>query len=357
MKRRDMLAGSAAMMALTSLGRPVMSDPGPQFVVPSEETEHERTFMQWPVSKVVHPEADFLAYLQHTIADIANAIDAFEPVVMLASSDHHAHARKLLSTSVELWDIPTDDLWCRDSGPLFARTADNKLVISHIQFNGWGGKQVHKNDGQIAARVAERLGIKLIPSGLTGEAGGVEHDGYGLLMAHESSWVNTNRNPGLSRREIEQRLLAAYGAEEMIWAPGVLGEDITDYHIDSLARFTSPGRALINLPDKPDMDDPFHVAALETYEQLETVGVDVDVIPEPNQRRISDIEFVASYANFYVCNSGVIAARFGDPDTDAIAEAALREHFPNREIVTLNVDALGEVGGGIHCATQQMPTV
>lgn len=334
-----------------------MSDPGGKLFVPSEEVSHDRTFMQWPVSREVHPEADFLKYLQSTIADIANAIDAFEPVVMLAAKKHHAQARKYLSTSVALWDIPTEDLWCRDSGPLFAKQSDGTLAISHIQFNGWGGKQVHKHDGQIAAKISEQLGIALIPSGLKGEAGGVEHDGHGLLMAHESSWMNDNRNPGLSRNEIEKRLLAAYGAEEMIWSPGVYGEDITDYHIDSLARFTSPGRVLVNLPDTPDMSDPFHLAALDTHDRMEVAGLDVEVIPEPEQRRIKDIDFVASYANYYVCNGGVIAAQFGDPETDAIAVTALKNHYPDREIVTLNVDALGEVGGGIHCATQQMPAV
>ncbi len=98
-------------------------------------------------------------------------------------------------------------------------------------------------------------------------------------MAHESSWVNDNRNPGMSRDEIEELLLAAYGAERMIWSPGVRGQDITDYHIDSLARFTGPGRIVINLPDDPDMNDPFHLAALETYDVIIAEKLDVEVIP------------------------------------------------------------------------------
>lgn len=323
--------------------------------VPPEEAPHALTFMQWPVSKQVYPEAGFLDILQETIADIANTISEFEPVVMLAASSDHVSARRQLSHGIELWDIPTEDLWCRDSGPLFARKPDGTLAVSHLQFNGWGNKQVHKRDSQIATRVADRLGIDVIPSGLVGEAGGVEHDGHGLLMAHESSWVNDNRNPGLSRDEIERRLLRAYGAERMIWSDGVWGEDITDYHIDSLVRFTGPGRVLINLPDEPDMRDPFDVAALETHDRLVAEKFDVEVIPEPEFRRVKSIDFVASYANYYVCNGGVIAAQFGDDEADAIAVDALRRHYPGREIVTLNVDALGEIGGGIHCATQQMP--
>ncbi len=327
------------------------------FYVPAEEAPHQRTFMQWPVNRRVHPDRIFLEMTQQTIADIANAISDFEPVTMLAAAGDHAKARRKLSDAVTLWDIPTEDLWCRDAGPIFVRNAAGDLAVRHIQFNGWGEKQVNARDSQIAARCAQRLGLPLLPSGLKGEAGGVEQDGHGLLMAHESSWVNDNRNPGLDRNAVEARLLAAYGATRMIWSPGVWGEDITDYHIDSLARFTGPGRVLMNLPKRPDTDDPFHRAAVETRDALIAAGLDVDVIPEPTKRRIRALDFVASYANYYVCNGAVIAAQFGDPAADAEAVSALHRHYPGREIVVLNVDPLGELGGGIHCATQQMPAV
>lgn len=357
MKRRSFLVGGAALCVTGPLGGAALSSTASKLIVPPEEEPHERTFMQWPASRTVHPDRVFLDLLQKTIADIANTISAFEPVVMLAGKSDQTQARRYLSGKVEFWDVPTEDLWCRDSGPLFAWQPDGKLAVSHIQFNGWGEKQIHRRDGRVALQVAERLGVPVIASGLKGEAGGVEHDGHGLLMAHESSWVNDNRNPGMSRYEIEEKLLAAYGADRMIWAPGVWGEDITDYHIDSLARFAGPGRVLINLPDNPDMDDPFHLAALETYDRLIAAKLAVDVIPEPNRRRIKSVDFVASYANYYVCNGGVIAAQFGDRDTDQNAVNALKKHYPHREVVTLNVDALGEVGGGIHCATQQMPAI
>ncbi|MDG2003803.1 MAG: agmatine deiminase family protein [Novosphingobium sp.] len=324
--------------------------------VPPEEHHHDRTFMQWPVSRIVHPDPAFLDMVQQTIAGIANAISRFEPVVMLAEKAHHGSARARLSESVELWDIPAEDLWCRDSGPLFVIDGAGRIAISQIEFNGWGNKQLHKHDARIAGQVAEQLGLEMIPSGLVGEPGGVEQDGSGLLMAHESCWVNENRNPGLTRDEIERRLLAAYGARSMIWSEGVRGLDITDYHIDSLARFTGKGRVLINLPSKFDSGDPFHVAARKTHDALAKAGLTVDAIPEPGNPRNRDADFVASYANFYVCNGGVIAASFGDDITDELAVNALKRHYPDREIVSLNVDPLGEMGGGIHCATQQMPT-
>ena len=356
MKRRSMMVGSGAlgMVGLLGMNRASASS---GFYVPPEEDPHQLTFMQWPVNRRVHPDPVFLDMAQQTIADIANAISEFEPVTMLSAAENHAGAKAKLSEKVELWDIPTEDLWCRDAGPIFVVDGAGGLAISHVQFNGWGEKQVNARDSLIAERVAERLGLQLLPTGLRGEAGGVEQDGHGLLIAHESSWVNDNRNPGLSRDEIERRLLTAYGADRMIWSPGVWGEDITDYHIDSLARFSGPGRVLINLPDDPDLEDPFHFAAVETHDALVASGLDVEVIPEPVIRRVNSIDFVASYANYYVCNGAVIAAEFGDPETDEIAREALARRYPRWEIVTLNVDPLGEMGGGIHCATQQLPAV
>ncbi|SDW29722.1 agmatine deiminase [Ruegeria halocynthiae] len=356
MNRRSLLLAGGAL-GLMGLSDQSMAKRTPGFFVPAEETRHERTFMQWPVSRKVYRDPIFLNMVQQTIADIANAISDFEPVAVLAAAEHHPTARQKLSAAVELWDIPTEDLWCRDSGPIFAIDNHGGIALSQIQFNGWGRKQAHEQDAQIASRIAGRLGLRLIPTELKGEAGGAEQDGHGLIMAHESSWVNTNRNPGLSRDEVEARLLAAYGAKRLIWSDGVWGEDITDYHIDSLARFTGPGRVLINLPDDPDMDDPFHLAALDTHDRLIAEGLQVEVIPEPNIRRINHPEFVASYANYYVCNGAIVMSQFGDLKTDEIAQRALARHYPSREIIAMNVDILGELGGGIHCATQQMPAV
>ena len=357
MKRRDVLLAGGAMGVLAALSGRSFARLNDGFFVPSEERPHQQTLMQWPVNRRIHPDPVFLDRVQQTIADIANAVAEFEPVAMLAAKEDHAGARRKLSAEVALWDIPTEDLWCRDAGPIFVVNDSGRLAVRQIRFNGWGEKQVNRRDARIARRVAERLELPLLPTGLKGEAGGVEQDGHGLLMAHESSWVNPNRNPGLSRDEIETELLAAYGADRMIWSAGVWGQDITDYHIDSLARFTGPGRVLINLPDTPDRRDPFHLAALDTYDRLVEAGLSVDVIPEPRRRRVKRIDFVASYANYYVCNGGVIAAEFGDPETDQIARDALARHYEGRDIVTLNVDPLGEMGGGIHCATQQMPAV
>lgn len=359
--RRTVLAGLAMSCLTAASGVTPTLAMGPalsrqnRFFVPDEAEPHTRTFMQWPVNRQVHPDRYFLDELQDTIARIANTIVDFEPVVMLMADEDKRAAQRLLSDSIDIWPIPTEDLWARDSGPLFVTDGQGNLAIRQLNFNGWGDKQVHARDGQIARLVAERMGLPLLDNGVVGEPGGVEADGHGLLMAHESSWVNPNRN-AQDRDEIETLLLEAYGAERMIWAPGITGEDITDYHIDSLARFVGPGKALIQLPVEHDANDIWNETAHETHDIL-AERLDMVVIYEPLQVRVRSEDFVASYVNYYICNQAVVCAQFGDSRRDAEAMQALSELYPGREIVMLNVDALGEVGGGIHCATREQPAI
>lgn len=365
MTRRTLFRTAAAAGGVSMLPRGSFAGGSARaagFWYPEEADPHERTFMQWPVSRAVYDEADFLNDLQATIADIASTIAEFEPVVMLAAAAHHKAIRRLVSGQVELWDIPTDDLWARDSGPSFVVDGKGGLAMTQFNFNGWGGKQTHGNDGKVAARVAEKLGLQVLDVGLVGEAGGVETDGHGTLIAHESSWVNPNRNQG-SKAEVEAMLLDTMGADKMIWAPGIKGADITDYHIDALARFVKPGQVLIQMGEEVDPSDPWSVSAFETHAILsaatDTTGrkLELVVLPEPNDIRIDSPDFVASYVNYYVCNGAVIAAEFGDKAADAEAAEILADLYPGREIVMLNADAVGEVGGGIHCATHEQPKV
>ena len=149
----------------------------------------------------------------------------------------------------------------------------------------------------------------------------------------------------------------------MIWAPGIKGADITDYHIDALARFVKPGQILIQMGDEPDPADPWSVSAFETHDILAAATdargrkLDMVVLPEPYDIRVDSPDFVSSYVNYHVCNGGVIAAQFGDRDADREAARILRRLYPGREVVMLNIDAVGEVGGGIHCATHEQPKV
>jgi agmatine deiminase len=360
-------AGSAAIALLpgcseAGVGKTKAMSPDPRladYEMPLESEQHERTIMQWPVSLAVY-DARSLKAVQNKIALIANTISQFEPVAMLASGAAAKSARAQLGQAVEIWDIPTDDLWCRDSGPTFVKNAKGELAVAHIQFNGWGKKQPHKNDARVAAAVAKRLGLPLLATGLVGEQGGIEHDGAGTLLAHASCWANPNRNKG-NAATVGKLLTGALGGEKIIWAPGIKGADITDYHIDALARFVSPGRVLIQLPKEPDPADPWSISAYETYEILKKATdakgrkLDIVIVPEPVDIRSDNPEFVASYVNYYVCNGAVIGAEFGDKAADEKARATLAALYPGRKIIGLNVDAIGESGGGIHCATQQQP--
>ncbi len=362
-----LIAGSASVAMLPAcsvaeVGQPKTILPDARLIdyaMPLETDPHERTFMQWPVSLDVY-DLPSLKAVQKNIALIANTISQFEPVIMLASAAAAKSARKQLGAAVEIWDIPTDDLWCRDSGPTFVKNAEGRLAVAHIQFNGWGNKQSHRNDARIAAAVAKRVGVPLLATGLVGEQGGVEHDGAGTLLAHASSWVNRNRNKG-NATAVGNLLTGALGGEKIIWAPGIKGADITDYHIDALARFVSPGRVLMQLPEKPDPIDPWSVSAFETFEILKRSTdakgrrLDVIVVPEPVDIRSGNADFVASHVNYYICNGAVIGAEFGDRAADDKARSVLASLYPGRKIVSLNIDAIGESGGGIHCATQQQP--
>lgn len=329
------------------------------FEMPLESEPHERTFMQWPVSLSVYDKPS-LARVQASIALIANTISKYEPVAMMVDERNAAAARGQLGGGVELWNIPTDDLWCRDAGPSFVRDKSGALAIAHIQFNGWGRKQPHRNDARVAERVARRLGVPLLKTGLIGEGGGIEHDGAGTLLAHASCWANSNRNR-VDRDEIGRRLLSALGGEKMVWAPGVKGKDITDYHIDALARFVAPGKVLIQLSTEVDPDDPWSVSGHETLGILKNAtdahGRKLEIVrlDEPVDIRSDLADFVPSYVNYYVCNDAVIVSQFGDKAADGKAQELLGSLYPGRRIEMLNTDSIGEAGGGIHCATQQQP--
>ncbi len=331
--------------------------------MPAEDTEHERTWMCWPSSPEVWGED--LAGVQDTIALLATTIAGFEAVTMLARADEAVALAERLGPDIEVVEAPVDDLWARDTLPCFlvreTEDGSTELAAGRVEFNGWGDKQIHQGDAQLATLVAERLGLELIDSGVTGEGGGLEVDGEGTVLAAASSWVNDNRNPGRGRDEIETDLLAMLGAERMIWVDGLAGADITDGHIDTLARFVDPETIVIDSPAFDDPEDPWVAVAARTKEQVSAArtadGAAYEVIEmvQPTTTRESGELFLSTYMNFYVCNGAVIAPEFGDPEADADALALLQELFPDREIVQVDIDPLAAGGGGIHCATQQQP--
>ncbi|AJC53050.1 agmatine deiminase family protein [Streptomyces sp. 769] len=333
---------------------------GARWRVPADDVPHTRTWMSWPSRRSVWGRQ--LAGVQQDIALIARTVAAFEPVVLCAPDESAVgEARAACGPGVTvIGSIPTDDLWMRDTCAVFRRDGRGNLDAVSLNFNGWGGKQKHRDDAEVAWCVAEFNGIPLTEAEFVGEGGSIETDGDGTVLATESSLVNKNRNRGMSRDEIEEEVLAAYGAEKMIWVPGVRGRDITDNHIDVTSRFVRPGVVMVQVPP----DDRNDVWARDAREQFAILSAATDAkgrrlqvirVDGPDTVRSRSSTFVDSYLNFHLVNGAVVTAQFGDPRTDSAARRALAEAFPGRRVVQLDVDRLMGGGGGIHCATMHEP--
>ncbi|GAA2533007.1 hypothetical protein GCM10009860_11230 [Microbacterium mitrae] len=207
------------------------------------------------------------------------------------------------------------------------------------------------------------MGIPRLKANLVAEGGSLETDGLGTLLVTESSIVNDNRNPGLSRDEIEARLMELLGMKKVIWFDGVYGEDITDAHIDSLVRFVAPGVVLLDVPGPGAPDDVWARSSAQARDVLDEAidanGEPFEVIelPQPDFSLIrgEGDDFLASYVNFYVANGAVFVPEFGDKAADREAQNILAEQFPDREIVPVAIDTIASGGGGIHCATHDLP--
>ena len=259
----------------------------------AEWESHELTIMSWPTARIWGED---LPYVREDIANLAATIAEFEAVILMASPGDEKDAEYQAGKNVEVITMPVDDLWARDTVPVFVEGADGVTGVD-FNFNGWGDKQEHANDALVGAALLEELGIPRLKANLVAEGGSLETDGLGTLFVTESSIVNDNRNAGLSRDEIEARLMELLGMKKVIWFDGVYGEDITDAHIDSLVRFVAPG----------------------------------------------------------VANGAVFVPEFGDKAADREAQDILAEQFPDREIVPVAIDTIASGGGGIHCATHDLP--
>ncbi|MER5966043.1 agmatine deiminase family protein [Streptomyces sp. NPDC002057] len=354
-------AAGAALASTTTENRARAATAAGPFRVPVEDVRHTRTWMCWPDSTSIW--GNKLSGVQADIALIARTIAKYEPVVMCANSGSAAKARQLCGSTVTvISSIPVDDCWTRDTGPVFRVDGTGGLDAVGLNFNGWGNKQAHAKDALVAGRIASYVGVPITYAGLVGEGGAIEQDGAGTLMATRSSLVNRNRNPGMSERQLESAMCAAYGASKVIWFDGVKGQDITDDHVDATSRFLSPGEALVQMPLASENDayardarQQFSILSASTTAQ----GVPMDTMrlqgPDYYKIRSTSEGFLASYANFYLCNGAVISAHFGDTRADQAARATLARLYPDRVIEQLNIDRLGTGGGGIHCVTQQQP--
>ncbi|MEV8019906.1 agmatine deiminase family protein [Streptomyces sp. NPDC086554] len=326
----------------------------------AEWESHARTFMSWPALESVWEED--LRYVREDIAGIARAIAEYEYVVMMARPDQQKAAQKACGRDVEVIPLTVDDLWARDTVPVFVEQ-DGKVIGVDFNFNGWGNKQTHTNDAKVGRTLLSAYDIPRRKAPLVAEGGSFETDGDGTLLITESSIVNDNRNRGKSRDQIEAELKRTLGIKKVIWLAGVRGQDITDAHVDSLVRFTAPGVVLLDRahPDTPA--DSWSRAADRAKSVLnratDAKGRPFEVIdlPQPDLYEITGEgdDFVSTYANFYVANDSVFIPRFGDRKADKRAKSILQEHFPRRDIVQIRIDTIASGGGGIHCSTHDQP--
>jgi agmatine deiminase len=357
------VAGTALAMAQGRAGaEPARAPAAGTFRVPVEDVRHTRTWMAWPDSTAIWGGAG-LGGVQADIASIARTIAKYEPVIMCANSTSAARARSMCGSSVTvLGSIPVDDCWARDTGPVFRTDGTGGLDAVGLNFNGWGGRQTHGKDALVAQRIAAYVGVPFTRARFVGEGGAVEQDGAGTLMATRSSLLNGNRNPGMKQGELEDAMCEAYGASEVIWFDGVYGQDITDDHVDATSRFLAEGEALVQMPLASD-NDAYAKDARQQHRVLTAsttaTGRPMDVMklqgPDYGRIRSTDPDFLASYANFYLCNGAVVCGQFGDTAADAAAKDVLTRLYPGRAVEQLNIDRLGAGGGGIHCVTQQQP--
>lgn len=332
----------------------------PVWFMPDEGEPHQRTWMAFGASKAIWG-AKLLPEVQRNLALIARTIAKFEPVSMLVRQEDYATAQKLVGTEVELIVFPIDDLWMRDTGPVFVVSEAGAKAGVDFNFNGWGQKQDYDHDAKVAGFVTQQAKVQRLQSKLVLEGGGIEVDGQGTAIITESCVLNRNRNPGVSKARAETELKGLLGLQKIIWLPGIKGKDITDGHTDFYARFAKPGVVIAGYdPDPKSFDHAVtkrHLEILRAASDAKGRPLQVVVLETPStvRQNFANNDFAAGYINFYVCNGAVIAPEFGDAKADLAAKQTLQKLFPQRQVIQINVDGIAAGGGGIHCTTQQEP--
>ncbi len=347
--------------------------------MPGEFEPHSGCWMAWP------ERADNWRLgagpAQEAFAAVAEAIAVSEPVTMAVSDTQFERCRSLLSPAVRVVEAATDDAWVRDTGPTFVVDGAGGRRGVDWRFNAWGGHEgglyaSWERDDRLAARVLEVEGADRYRAPIVLEGGAIHVDGEGTVLTTEECLLNPNRNPELSREQIEQALRDYLGARKIVWLDRGVHEDETDGHVDNLACFARPGVVLLSWSE--DESDPQHAISREALARLqastdacgrpfevvrlpspgplaitpgEAAGVEAVAGTQP--RRAGD-RLAASYANFYLANGRVILPLLDKRYDDEVAEI-LRECFPQREVIGVPAREILLGGGNVHCITQQVP--
>ena len=298
----------------------------------------------------------FLDAAQGQIAAFASAVaDSGQQVRLLVRDEaNEARARALVSGAVTLERRKYGDVWLRDTGPLVVLSDDGGREARRFGFNGWGGKYLMSGDEEIGAELARDAGLEVLTADWILEGGALDVDGTGLVVTTEQCLLNQNRNPGLSRAEIEAGLARDLGLTRVLWLGEGLVNDHTDGHVDNLARFVAPG--VLALPRATGNEDPNAAIYADAKRRAEAFGLEVREVPSPGRiERDGKVE-PASYMNFAVTPRLVVVPTFGSRH-DALGVAAIAALIPDRATIGLPADALLAGGGGFHCASQQMPAI
>lgn len=332
--------------------------------MPAEWAPHAATWMVWPHNKPLWESGwgVTLDEVQVDFARVANAIACFELVKMVVDPTAAFRARELCGKGVELIELAVDDSWCRDSGPSFVCHPQLGLAGVSWRFNAWGGKSEHGLDEGLARRILNGLGLDCFGTPLSNEGGAIHVDGEGTLITTESVLLNPNRNPGMSKAEMEEIFARLLGVKKTIWLPGdpdyVTG-DMTDGHVDGVCAFARPGALLVDATH--DKGSVYAEVVRENRRALELAtdakGRQFELLElyEASDAVDSEAEvFCASYTNFYICNGAIIMPAYGIA-ADQVAADTLRMAFPGREVVPVRINQLAHGGGGVHCITQQQP--
>lgn len=325
--------------------------------MPGEWEKHTCCWMAWPARIDLWPniEATKKAY-----ADVANTIAEFEPVNLLVLPSMLDDARAYLSKNVEIIEMSIDDSWTRDSGPNFLINDSGLLAGSTWEFNAWGDKfRPYDQDALMGSRILDWVSVDEYISTMIAEGGGITVDGEGTVITTESCFPNKNRNPHLTKKEIESELCRTLGASKVIWIPGDPNETGTDGHIDGIAAFIEPGRILVEI--SPDSSDPHYrvgqnnVKALKNIKDAKGRTLEIDFIYEGDYS-VLEFDECRSYINSYLANGAVIVPGYNH-ERDLLAVETYQKIYPDREVVQIQISDIAIGGGGIHCITQQQPNI
>lgn len=339
---------------------PVTSD-FHDFFMPAEWMTHERTWIAWPCTP--KPWGDRFTEACDAYQRLAIEASRFEPVrVIVNPEDLYSVAHRFRHTNnIEVIAIPHDDAWIRDNGPTFIVSRNGELGCVGWNFNGWGEKYpLYERDRQVPVHIAQLLNISIYRPPLVLEGGAINGDGIGTMLATESSVLNLNRNPHLTKSEVEDYILSYTGSKKIIWLSAGLSADETDGHVDNVAAFIGPGTVAAHVTT--DSHDPDYPVLVDNLQRLRTATdvaghpLQIIEIEKPKIREVYGKLTAVSYINFYFVNGGIIVPVFGDPH-DALVIEKLSKILPDLSVVAFDARDIVYGGGGIHCITQPQPKV